>query len=450
METTSLQYRPQSIHSINEAGPPAIVLTLVFGLLAFGFWFFTTEAYAIRVSSGQWWFYLVLCALLLFGASVYVLRAIDHGTVKLLFMIITIVFVIALTTLGIQHRPFRDDNLTRRIGLVPAFTDNDGYEVSESKPGEVYTAVDTVNQENFLPTPLDQGHCGSCWAVASAAALSARYNKMIHDGGGALPDKSIINCTPTGVDMKDWHFSPQYLLDKDTIRGDPSSCSGDSFGKCNGNHQMAGFELAMSGTPNTQCIPYFVSSDSSPNCNKDCGSPETTYLNCPSGTESKQCLQNPGIQWTKCTDDSELKFKAESYSLKHIKGEAAMMKEIDESGPIFCGINFYAKRNGNRAAWTLQDKDNLWGQYSDMVTAGYVVRPSMDGDEYTKEFREGGHALVVYGFGERNGVKYWNCRNSWGPQWGNNGNIKIERGIDAWNIESFCTSAKVRDYTGSG
>jgi cathepsin C len=73
----------------------------------------------------------------------------------------------------------------------------------------------------------------------------------------------------------------------------------------------------------------------------------------------------------------------------------------------------------------------------------------MDGDEYHTSYeKEGGHAVALYGWGERNGIKYWNFRNSWGGQWGTNGNGKMERGINAWGVESSCSSAKVTDYSG--
>merc|ERR1711970_17644 len=38
------------------------------------------------------------------------------------------------------------------------------------------------------------------------------------------------------------------------------------------------------------------------------------------------------------------------------------------------------------------------------------------------------HAVAVVGYGTENGVDYWLIKNSWGPQWGENGYIKLERG----------------------
>uniref|UniRef100_T1D476 Putative cathepsin b n=1 Tax=Psorophora albipes TaxID=869069 RepID=T1D476_9DIPT len=41
---------------------------------------------------------------------------------------------------------------------------------------------------------------------------------------------------------------------------------------------------------------------------------------------------------------------------------------------------------------------------------------------------QGGHAVVILGWGEENGVKYWLCKNQWGAEWGDRGFFKIVRG----------------------
>jgi cathepsin C len=56
-------------------------------------------------------------------------------------------------------------------------------------------------------------------------------------------------------------------------------------------------------------------------------------------------------------------------------------------------------------------------------------------------FERVNHAVLITGFGEQDGKKYWNIKNSWGKEWGDKGYIKIERGTNLMNVEHMCVAA---------
>ena len=41
-----------------------------------------------------------------------------------------------------------------------------------------------------------------------------------------------------------------------------------------------------------------------------------------------------------------------------------------------------------------------------------------------QEWEKVDHSVLCYGWGEENGEKYWLLQNSWGPEWGEQGNFR--------------------------
>jgi cathepsin X len=90
-----------------------------------------------------------------------------------------------------------------------------------------------------------------------------------------------------------------------------------------------------------------------------------------------------------------------------------MMQEIYQRGPIACGIAV---------------PDSL-----ETYTGGIYQDTTGDMDIV--------HDISIVGFGVENGTKYWTVRNSWGTHYGENGFVRVIRGINNIAIESDCAWA---------
>lgn len=108
-------------------------------------------------------------------------------------------------------------------------------------------------------------------------------------------------------------------------------------------------------------------------------------------------------------------YKSDEYG--HVKGEAAMMQEIYQRGPIACGC-----------AVPESLETYTGGIYHDKTGDTNIV-----------------HDISVVGWGVENGVKYWTVRNSWGSHFGEDGFFRVIRGINNIAIESDCSWATALD-----
>mmetsp|Transcript_52768 Transcript_52768/g.123418 ORF Transcript_52768/g.123418 Transcript_52768/m.123418 type:complete len:528 (+) Transcript_52768:53-1636(+) len=59
------------------------------------------------------------------------------------------------------------------------------------------------------------------------------------------------------------------------------------------------------------------------------------------------------------------------------------------------------------------------------------------------EWEQVDHAVMLVGYGEDEGKKYWILQNSWGKDWGEDGYFRMARGIDESGVESLVVSADV-------
>jgi cathepsin C len=101
--------------------------------------------------------------------------------------------------------------------------------------------------------------------------------------------------------------------------------------------------------------------------------------------------------------------------------EANMMEEVYNRGPI---------------AIAIEPQDDFMYYSSGVYSHASAVKLF---DEWTKV----DHAVLLTGWGEEDGKKYWRVQNSWGADWGEAGTFRIRRGVDESAVEAQAVYATV-------
>ncbi|KAG2529842.1 hypothetical protein JM16_001775 [Phytophthora kernoviae] len=98
-------------------------------------------------------------------------------------------------------------------------------------------------------------------------------------------------------------------------------------------------------------------------------------------------------------------------------GEQQMMAEIYARGPIACSV---------------------------AVTDDFLKYSGGIFDDKTNS-TEVDHAISIVGWGEENGVPFWVLRNSWGSFWGEDGWMRLVRGVNNVGVEGECSFGVPKD-----
>lgn len=304
------------------------------------------------------------------------------------------------TTWKATERPIIT-NITRRLGAIlpgdpnylelPArtYVRSDGF-MAEPIPESFDVRTAWPKCTNVTSLIRDQSNCGSCFAHSSVNSFNDRY------------------CIATGDNTKLFSVADALACCTGLLK-----CAGSAG--CNGGQPGAVLKFitttgVVEGGLNgdtTTCEPYpflscahHVDSDTLPSC--------TTLPDYKTPECSKTC------EYGSVTYEKDKFFGKTSYSLKT---EEDIQRDMMKYGSVSMSFTVY--------------------EDFETYSSGVYQRTSGSGKQL------GGHAIKCLGFGIENGIKYWECANSWNTGWGNQGTFRILRGTDECGIESGVVAIQV-------
>jgi len=252
-------------------------------------------------------------------------------------------------------------------------------QVERNTSAQVLPEEATWSHLESIREPRDQSDCGSCWAFAAETVMRAQSE--IHYKRQKFSVSQIVACTPN-----------------------PQKCGGT--GGCGGATSELAYEYALvnSLTDETQ-LPYLSGRGS-----------------CPITLAAK--IDSTSL--TETTDDG-----SEVHRIPTSSGQLAAAFRGEKLGMI--GWQKFAENKLEPMMRGLVEK----GPLAVAIAAGFEWNLYSSGvmrvDEYPQWIVN--HAVVLFGYGSDSGVKYWHIKNSWGPRWGEEGNIRLERQTEE---EQYC------------
>ena len=259
--------------------------------------------------------------------------------------------------------------------------------------------------KKYIEPVRNQGLCGSCYAFSTVFVLATRL--AIYSDGAyqyQLSPSKLIFCN-NPIEVKENDERPEEDLIKDAMSKKlpfdyttPQSMIRKNVMSCSGETLISAWQfLYRFGVPEDSCLGYGDNDN-------------TSVVNLTlTDTVEKTCVEVLGSSLDVCTNEKKMVSHRAGGYYSIGKNEYDIRRDIYHWGPCSSGFAIH----DDFLDWNGKGIYE-WDKKSDLV---------------------GGHAIVIVGWGEEAGKKYWIVRNSWGKDWGDKGYFKILRGENHCEIE---------------
>jgi len=213
-----------------------------------------------------------------------------------------------------------------------------------------------------------QRHCGSCWAVAAATVLEA--HSEIHAAPRSFSIQELVNCVPN-----------------------PYHCGGN--GGCHG----ATVELALNyairhGLATEEDLPYKAKTG---RCHKGRHRRHTSSFLF-NQEDDFEDVGVPGVHLPRLSNNAGTAFGMQAWERLPENAYEPLLRAVYERGPVAVSVA--------ATDWHPYDA----GVFNNCRRNAVI-----------------NHAVVLVGYGETSDLKFWTVQNSWGPDWGEDGRIRVLR-----------------------